>query len=49
MKSYTYNLCLILIKGNKIEDLADKIDVYFANNRITKEEYSELMTMLQAK
>ena len=43
----TYTLCLKLIQRGKVEGLAEKIDVYYANNRITESEYEELMSMLQ--
>lgn len=45
-----YNLCLTLIAKYKkakdtakLADLADKIDVYYAANRLTEEQYRDLM------
>lgn len=44
-----YNLCLTLIAKykktkaeEKLEELADKIDIYFAANRLTEAEYQTL-------
>ncbi len=49
----TYNLCAALIKKYKkakatakLEDLKDKIDVYYAAGRLTDEEYTSLMEMI---
>lgn len=46
MKSFTYRLCTILINAGRTIDLQDKLDVFFANNRLTDEEYTELVGML---
>lgn len=46
MKSFTYKLCTILINANRTTGLQDKLDVFFANNRLTDEEYTELVGML---
>ena len=46
MHTTTYTLCVRLIRVGKTEGLKDKIDVYFAAERITAEEYRELMEML---
>ena len=40
----TYNLCLILIQNGRMT--ADKLDVYFAAERLTAEAYSDLMERL---
>ncbi len=42
----TYKLCLKLIDAGKTTGLADKIDIYFAANRLTEEEYTILMEKL---
>ena len=41
-----YQLCKRLIQMGKTEGLAEKIDVYYLANRITREEYEELMGLL---
>lgn len=41
-----YNVCRRLIERGRIEGLSDKLDVYFLANRLTAEEYKELMGML---
>jgi len=48
-----YNLCKKLAakykaSGNteKLEDLKEKIDVYYANDRLTKVQYQELVELL---
>ena len=46
MHTTTYTLCVKLIRIGKTDGLEEKLDVYFANNRITAEEYEELMDML---
>lgn len=49
----TYNLCVTLINRYKksgqterLEELKDKIDVYFAANRLTEEQYNALLTLI---
>lgn len=42
----TYTLCDKLIKAGKTLGLAEKVDVYYAADRITTEEYNELMERL---
>ena len=51
----TYNLCVALIKkykkakdAAKLEDMKNKLDVYLAADRITAEQYEELMAMINA-
>lgn len=46
MVSTTYKLVKKLIAAGKTEGLADKVDVYFAAERISAEEYAELMADL---
>lgn len=43
-----YGLCKkVIAKGNyDKEDLLNKIDVYFMNNRITEEQYKELVALI---
>lgn len=45
----TYNLCKKLIEIGKAEIVNNNIDLYLANNRLTAEEYAEIMDMLQPK
>ena len=42
----TYNLCKKLIEIGKAEIVNANIDLYLANGRLTDEEYTELMGML---
>lgn len=42
----TYNLCKKLIEIGKAEIVNANIDLYLANNRLTAEEYAEIMGML---
>lgn len=48
-----YNLCVTLIDKykkikaeDKLQDLAEKIDVYYAADRLTTEQYNDLMKRL---
>ena len=41
-----YQLCKKLIARGKTDGLADKIDVYYANNRLTTDEYEDLIRLL---
>lgn len=43
----TYNLCKKLIQIGKAEIVNANIDLYLANNRLSAEEYAEIMAMLQ--
>lgn len=45
----TYKLCRKLIELGRTAGLADKMDVYFAAGRLTEEEYTELMGLLEPK
>lgn len=45
----TFNLCKKLIKVGKTNIVNTNIDLYKANNRLTDEEYTELMKMLAEK
>lgn len=42
----TYYICKKLIQEGKTNGLADKLDVFLLNNRITNEQYNELIQML---
>ena len=42
----TFNLCKKLIQIGKAEIVNANIDLYLANNRLSAEEYGELMGML---
>lgn len=44
-----FNLCKILILGGRTSGLTDKMDIYLANDRLTTDEYSELMNMMKPK
>lgn len=45
----TYRLCMTVIRkgtyGNK-DSMLEKLDVFLLNNRITREEYNELVSLL---
>lgn len=41
-----FELCKKMINMNKTEGILEKIDVFYLANRITKEEYEELLEML---
>ena len=42
----TFNLCKKLIEVGKGDIVNANIDIYFANNRLTAEEYEALMALL---
>ena len=43
-----FNLCKLLITKGKTTGLQDKMDIFLAADRLTPEEYSELVAMLPA-
>ena len=43
-----YNLCKTLISRGRTDGLKDKMDAYLAADRLTTEEYTELMALLPA-
>ena len=45
----TYKMCKTLIERKRYEkeDMLEKLDVFLLANRITKEEYEELVGMLE--
>lgn len=46
----TYNICKRLIQNGNYEkeDMMMKLDVFLLNNRITKEQYDELVDLINA-
>jgi len=47
----TYKLCKIIIKNKTYiskEEMLIKLDVFILNNRITQEQYNELVNLLNA-
>lgn len=42
-KSFTYTLCKKLIEAKRTTGLQDKMDVYLANDRLTADEYTDLV------
>lgn len=42
------NLCKLLIQKERTDGLQEKMDVYLAADRLTTEEYSELIGMLNS-
>ncbi len=41
-----FNLCKLLIEKGRTDGLVDKMDVYLAADRLTTEEYNQLVTVL---
>ncbi|MEM5780023.1 MAG: hypothetical protein AAGU02_02620 [Lawsonibacter sp.] len=41
-----WSLCKLLIQKGRTDGLQDKMDVYLAADRLTTEEYGELIAML---
>ena len=41
-----FNLCKLLIQRGKTAGLIDKMDVYLAADRLTTDEYSQLVEMM---
>lgn len=44
-----YELCMALIRKGKTEGLAKKVDIYFAAERLTEEEYKTIIDLLTNK
>lgn len=44
----TYEMCKILITNNKYEkeDMTQKLDIFLLGNRVTQEEYIELIGLM---
>lgn len=47
----TYNVCKRLIQNGNYEkeDMATKLDIFLLNNRITQEQYNELVGLMNEK
>lgn len=45
----TYDLCKLLIQRGRTDGLIEKLDVYLAADRITVEEYTELITLVSER
>lgn len=48
----TYRACQILIENGKYnskEDMQTKLDIFLLNDRITQDEYNELIDLLEQK
>lgn len=43
-----WNLCKLLIQKERTDGLQEKMDVYLAADRLTTEEYSELIRMIHS-
>ena len=41
-----FNLCKLLIEKGRTDGLIDKMDVYLAADRLTTEEYNELLALM---
>lgn len=48
-KSFTYKLCEKIITAKRTDCMQEKLDVFFANNRLSNNEYTELCKMLTAE
>lgn len=44
-----YNTCARLIKHGKTNGMQRKLDIFFANDRLTEEKYEKLCTQLEEK
>lgn len=44
-----YNTCARLIKRGKTNGMRKKLDIFFANDSLTEDEYTKLTTQLEAK
>lgn len=44
-----YNTCTRLIEKGKTAGMQKKLDIFFANDRLTEEEYTKLCAQLAAK
>lgn len=42
----TYKLCKKLIDAKRTTGMKDKLDVFYANDRLTADEYTELIGMI---
>ena len=44
-----YNTCARLIEKGKTTGMQKKLDIFFANDRLTEDEYTKLCAQLDAK
>lgn len=44
-----YNTCARLIKRGKTNGMRKKLDIFFANDSLTEDEYTKLTAQLEAK
>ena len=44
-----YRTCKRMIERGQTDGLEEKIDIFFAANKLTESEYEELVAMLKAK
>ena len=44
-----YNTCSRLIERGKTTGMQKKLDIFYANDRLTEDEYTKLTTQLEAK
>ena len=44
-----YNTCARLIEKGKTAGMQKKLDIFFANDRLTEDEYTKLTAQLEAK
>lgn len=42
-----FNLCKKLIEKGRTDGLLDKMDAYLANDRLTVDEYNELVALME--
>lgn len=49
LKMELYNTCARLIERGKTNGMQKKMDIFFANDRLTEEEYEKLCTQLAEK
>lgn len=49
MHTTTYELCIALIEIGKTDGLSDKIDIFYAANRLNADEYVNLIQILNSK
>ena len=47
--NYIYRMCKLLIAKGRIEGMQEKLDLFYAHDRLTSEQYEELCLMLAEK
>ncbi len=45
----TYFLCINIIKLGKTDGLIEKLDAFLLNDRISKEQYNELVALISSQ